>query len=250
MTVDAASRTLLDRRAALRLLGLAGLGAVATACGDGSSDSANSSRSTSTSTSAPTTTTTTTTPANATATTCVLTPEMTEGPYFVDGDKVRSDITEGKPGTPLTLALTVMDVATCTPIKDASVDIWHADAVGGYSGFGGSGSNTFLRGIQPTNANGVATFQTIYPGWYTGRTVHIHVKVAVGGSEVHTGQLFFDDDVTDTVYRTSPYSSRSERNVRNAGDSIYRNGGSASLLALTANGSSYTGTLVMGVRRS
>jgi protocatechuate 3,4-dioxygenase beta subunit len=136
---------------------------------------------------------------------CVLTPEHTEGPYYIAGEKVRRNITEGRPGTPLTLRLTVVDSRTCKPIKGAAVDIWHCDASGAYSGFGaGRASRTFMRGIQRTNANGVAIFKTVYPGWYPGRTVHIHVKVHVRGNVVHTGQLYFSDRVTDAVYRRPP----------------------------------------------
>jgi protocatechuate 3,4-dioxygenase beta subunit len=112
------------------------------------------------------------------AITCVLTPELTEGPYYVPDEKVRRNITEGKPGLPLTLQATVVNASTCKVIKGANVDIWHCDAGGVYSAFGSSSPDqTFLRGVQPTNAKGVATFQTIYPGWYMGRAVHIHVKV-------------------------------------------------------------------------
>ena len=98
--------------------------------------------------------------------TCVLTPEMTEGPYFLEGDKVRRDIREGRPGVPLSLKTTVVDVSSCKPIKGAAVDIWHCDAGGTYSGFAQEGTEDerFLRGIQRTNRNGLATFTTIYPG--------------------------------------------------------------------------------------
>src|SRR3954451_21397929 len=80
---------------------------------------------------------------------CVLTPELTEGPYYIANEKLRRDIREGHPGTPLSLRLTVLNAATCKPIKGAAVDIWHADAAGNYSGFGaGAESRTFMRGIQ------------------------------------------------------------------------------------------------------
>src|SRR6478672_11004821 len=116
------------------------------------------------------------------AVSCVLTPELTEGPYYIAGEKFRRDIREGHPGTLLSLRLRVLHASTCKPIKGAAVDIWHADAAGNYSGFGaGAASRTFMRGIQRTGANGVATFTTVYPGWYQGRAVHIHVKVHVGG---------------------------------------------------------------------
>jgi protocatechuate 3,4-dioxygenase beta subunit len=185
------------------------------------------------------------------AVSCVLTPELTEGPYYIAGEKVRRNITEGKPGTPLLLKARVVDAATCAPIKNAAVDIWHADASGVYSGFGsGAASRTFMRGIQRTDPDGIATFQTVYPGWYMGRTVHIHVKVHVGGNVVHTGQLFFPDTLTDAVYRRSPYSRRPNRDVLNVDDAIFRNGGRKGLVTLRKRGSGYVGTITMGVHRS
>jgi protocatechuate 3,4-dioxygenase beta subunit len=183
--------------------------------------------------------------------TCVLTPELTEGPYYIAGEQVRRNVTEGKPGVPLTLKTTVLNASTCKPIKNAAVDIWHADAGGVYSGFGAGASNrTFLRGIQRTGATGVATFQTIYPGWYQGRAVHIHVKVHVGGNVVHTGQFFFPEALTDVVYKRSPYSSRPNRDVRNANDSIFVNGGNKGLLHVKKSGSGYVATIAMGVHAS
>jgi protocatechuate 3,4-dioxygenase beta subunit len=183
---------------------------------------------------------------------CVLTPELTEGPYYVPGDKVRRNITEGKPGVPLLLRLKVLDVSTCRPIKGAAVDVWHCDAGGLYSEEAqlGTGSQTFLRGIQRTDRNGLALFRTIYPGWYQGRTVHIHVKVYLGGRTVHRGQLFFSDALTDVVYRRSPYSSRGARTTRNATDSIFVNGGKRSLLRVAKSGSGYVGRITLGVSRS
>jgi protocatechuate 3,4-dioxygenase beta subunit len=183
---------------------------------------------------------------------CILTPEQTEGPYYIAGEKLRRNITEGRPGTPLLLRTFVVDAATCRPIRNAAVDIWHADAGGVYSGFGdGASSRTFMRGIQRTNAKGLAQFRTVYPGWYQGRTVHIHVKVHVGGNVLHTGQLYFPDSVTDAAYRRAPYSSRPNRDVRNATDSIYRNGGSKSLVRVKKTSAGvYVATITMGVQRS
>jgi protocatechuate 3,4-dioxygenase beta subunit len=182
---------------------------------------------------------------------CVLAPEMTEGPYYLDGDKVRRDMREGKPGVPLTVRATVLDVSTCKPIKGVAVDLWHCDASGTYSGFAQEGTegDTFLRGIQRTDKNGVAVLKTIYPGWYAGRTVHIHVQVHVGGSVVHTGQLFFPDKLTDVVYKRAPYSKRPGRTTRNANDSIFVNGGSRSIMRLTKSSSGYVGSIAMGVQR-
>jgi protocatechuate 3,4-dioxygenase beta subunit len=186
------------------------------------------------------------------AVSCVLAPEQTEGPYYVPSAKVRRDVTERKPGTVLMLQLSVVDASTCKPIKGASVDIWHCDASGAYSGVQGSQRTTFMRGIQKTDAKGVATFKTIYPGYYPGRAVHIHVKVHLGGNVVHTGQLYFPDATTDTVYKASPYSRRPARAMRNAGDSIYRNGGKRSQLTVRKRSGApgYTGSITMGVHRS
>jgi protocatechuate 3,4-dioxygenase beta subunit len=182
---------------------------------------------------------------------CVLSPEMTEGPYYLPNEKLRRNITEGLPGAPLSLHLSVADASTCKPIKGAAVDIWHASAGGKYSGEQANDTvgQTFLRGIQRTDANGLALFTTVYPGWYPGRTVHIHVKVHVGGNVAHTGQLFFRDSFTDVVYRRAPYSGRSARDVRNTDDSIYLGGGSRSLLRMRSAGKGYVGSITMGVRR-
>ncbi|WP_242436096.1 intradiol ring-cleavage dioxygenase [Streptomyces sp. Root369] len=207
----------------------------------------------------------------AAAAVCTLTKEMTEGPYYLDGQYVRADITEDKTGFPLKLALTVVDDDTCATISNALVEIWHCDALGEYSGYVGNNghnepdSGTFLRGGVLTNASGVADITTVYPGWYRGRCVHIHVKVHVnvtltsdgsftGGTELHTGQLFFDETVTARVGALSPYSANTVTRTTLAQDSIYDDGGAASgLLTLTALGSSpsagYSGTLTLGVER-
>ena len=141
----------------------------------------------------------------------MLAPEQTEGPYYVSGAKVRRTITEGRPGVPLALRLRVVDASGCRPIRNAAVDVWHADALGSYSGVGAQVGKTFMRGVQKTDATGLALFRTVYPGWYPGRTVHIHVIVHIGGNVVHTGQLYFPDAVTDAVYRRAPYSRRPAR---------------------------------------
>lgn len=186
------------------------------------------------------------------AVTCVLAPEQTEGPYYLDDARVRRNITEGKAGVPLALRLTVVDASSCKPIRGAAVDVWHCDAAGVYSGTSAQGSEDarFLRGVQRTDAKGVALFRTVYPGWYPGRTVHIHVMVHIGGNVVHTGQLYFPDAVTDAVFRRGPYNRRPDRDPRNAGDSIYRNGGKRSTLRLMKSRSGYTGRITMGVVRS
>ena len=181
--------------------------------------------------------------------TCVLAPEQTEGPYYIDDAAVRRNVTEGKPGVPLTLRLTVVDASTCKPVRNAAVEIWHCDAAGAYSGVQGD-SGMFLRGVQRTDAKGLAIFRTIYPGWYPGRTVHIHTMAHIAGNVVHTGQLYFSDAVTDAVYKRGPYNRRPNRNPRNVADSIYRNGGKRSTLNVRKKGSAYVGSITMGVQRS
>ena len=180
------------------------------------------------------------------AVSCVLAPELTEGPYYLPGEAVSRDITEGRPGTPLRLHLTVVSVSSCRPVRGAAVDIWHADAGGVYSGVAGN-TGTFMRGVQRTDRNGLAVFDTIWPGWYQGRAVHIHVKVHAGGNVVHTGQLFFPDALTARVYEAAPYRVRGNPDTSDAADAIYRNGGSRSLLHPVRSGNGYLGSIVMGV---
>jgi protocatechuate 3,4-dioxygenase beta subunit len=230
--------TRIDRRAALGLLGGVGALAVLSACG-----SSSKARSTSS-------TTATTATTDGTQVGCVLTPELTEGPFYLDLNKVRADITEGRDGAPLALTIRVVDATTCAAIKDAAVDIWHCDAGGVYSGFDQSPGTEFLRGTQLTAADGGATFQTIYPGWYQGRAVHIHMKVHNGGSVVHTGQLFFDDAQTAAVYTRSPYSAKGAPDTPNANDSIYSEAGAAAIADVKAKGDGYTATITVGVQPS
>jgi protocatechuate 3,4-dioxygenase beta subunit len=152
---------------------------------------------------------------------CSLTPEETEGPFYFDVDSIRSDIREDREGAPLRLAIRVRDAGSCEPIENAVVDIWHCDALGGYSGFDGEEGETYLRGAQVTNADGIVQFKTIYPGWYRGRTVHIHAKVHLDKRTVLTSQLYFDDDFTSEVFEAEPYSGRGGRDTFNDGDGIF-----------------------------
>jgi protocatechuate 3,4-dioxygenase beta subunit len=179
--------------------------------------------------------------------TCTLSPEQTEGPYHIEDALLRRNVTEGRPGAPLYVSLRVAGAASCAPIPGAVVEIWHADASGDYSGFDGQENRTAMRGQQVVGAAGVATFRTVYPGWYPGRTPHIHVKVHVGGSEVHTGQVYFDDTLTDAVYAQEPYATRGTRDTRNADDGIFANGGAASTLAVAARGNGYWGAITLVV---
>ena len=180
----------------------------------------------------------------------MLAPEQTEGPYYIAGEPNRSDVTEGRPGVPLRLELTVALAANCAPVSGAIVEIWHADAGGDYSGFGGGASSRrFLRGAQTAGTDGKVVFRTIYPGWYQGRAVHIHVKVHAGGSTVHTGQLYFDDGVSREVYARPPYNTRSGQWLTNSQDGIYRSGGAQSTLTVRQDGDGYVGSITLGLRK-
>ena len=176
----------------------------------------------------------------------MLQKEVTEGPYYLDLDLVRRNIKGDRRGTPLALRFTVVDASTCKRLTNAGVEIWHADAAGNYSGVSGNGGN-YLRGVQRTNSSGVARFDTIFPGWYRGRTPHIHMKVFVSGDEVHTGQVFFRPAVTKTVYAAGVYKSRGQADTSNSADSIYREAGARALRSLTRKGSGYSGVMTIGV---
>ena len=155
--------------------------------------------------------------------TCDLTPSQTEGPYYVNTNLMRPDIREGR--TSLTAILYYQVVRRdCSPVANALVDVWHADAGGVYSGVAQQGTvgQTFLRGIQTTDANGIVRFVTIYPGYYPGRTTHIHLKVHPASGSTLTTQTYFPDPITDLCYRfIPPYSSRPVRSTRNTNDRIF-----------------------------
>jgi protocatechuate 3,4-dioxygenase beta subunit len=183
---------------------------------------------------------------------CVVRPEMTEGPYFVDErlnrSDIRSDPSDGsvRPGAllALTFAVSRLDGSSCTPFEGAVVDVWHCDAGGIYSDVQDTGFDTvgekFLRGYQVTDSTGVASFVAIYPGWYQGRTVHVHFKIRTDPDSTtgleFTSQLFFDDSLTDTVYAQQPYAAKGERTLRNADDGIYQGGGEQMLLSVSDDG--------------
>ena len=136
------------------------------------------------------------------------------------------------------------------------VDVWHCDATGVYSGVSDPSFDTtghdFLRGVQRTDATGAATFTTIYPGWYQGRTVHVHFKIrtdpdASAGTEL-TSQLFFDDAFTDGVYLAEPYASKGIRTLRNDGDGIYQQSGGQTLVSVSQTTDGYQGTFPIGIQ--
>ncbi len=187
--------------------------------------------------------------------TCLLTPEQTEGPFYLAGDMVRRDITDGMVGHPLRLGIRVVDAA-CEPVPGAVVDVWHCDVDGDYSGFtDGSGGGddagagtSFLRGSQVADSAGIVEFATNYPGWYQGRAVHIHVKAHLDGTTVLTSQLYFPEDVTDGVHAEDPYAAHGPRDTGNADDAIAGDpAAEGTLLATSAAGAGTQGLVVLGV---
>lgn len=187
---------------------------------------------------------------------CVVRPEMTEGPYFLDASIARSDVRTNtatgvkRDGVPLGLAFTVSQLAggRCTPLPGAVVHIWQCDAVGIYSGVsdpgvgsGGANDNA-LRGIQTTDARGRAAFTTLYPGWYRGRAVHIHFKIRTTAADAayeYTSQLFFPESLNDEIHALAPYASHGRRDTLNPRDGIYRAGRDQLLLAPSKTASGY-----------
>jgi protocatechuate 3,4-dioxygenase beta subunit len=209
---------------------------------------------------------------------CTLTSEQEEGPYYIDDEKLRADITEGRPGVPLKLRIALVDSRTCAPLANAAVDIWHCDALGVYSGFtsnspdGGRGrgpggpppdgfdpggpppdgpppefgrgfgrgpgrgpgrgrgpvdATRFLRGVQITDAKGIVEFSSLYPGWYSGRAIHFHMKThtsGMGGHVAHTGQMFFPEDLTERIAKREPYATRlGVHRTTQSEDNVFRN---------------------------
>lgn len=185
---------------------------------------------------------------------CSIMPRTTEGPYYFDPKLQRVDITEGREGLPLRVRLQVVG-PSCMPIAGARVDIWHCDARGAYSGYprqpGGldTSGETFLRGTQLADENGITTFQTVYPGWYPGRTPHIHFKAFPDAGSVLTGQMFFPDDLSREIYASiAPYNSRPlDGATFNDRDGIARRAGPSALAEMARTGDAVDAALVVAV---
>ncbi|MGI5287042.1 hypothetical protein ACQEVF_27390 [Nonomuraea polychroma] len=201
------------------------------------------------------------------ARTCTLTPARSKGPFYLDADMIRSDIRDNKPGVRLRLAIKVQDSETCQPLPGAVVDIWQCDASGLYSG-GERGSmiqhvesrqitrdrpwpdmtptdgKRYLRGAQVTDGEGVVEFTTIWPGWYPGRTVHIHAMVLIGGSRVLTTQLMFEETLNGKVLSQPPYGQHIGRDTYNTSDFYYDH---RLLLTVVEDGDGYWGAIILSV---
>jgi protocatechuate 3,4-dioxygenase beta subunit len=191
---------------------------------------------------------------------CIPTPELTVGPFFVDAKLHRSDLTTNTKNpnvlsaVPLRLTLTVLryGASSCGPLKGAQVDLWHTDAAGVYSdeSVENTAGQTYLRGYQITDAGGTVKFKTIFPGWYAGRTVHIHLMVRVPGQDTarqFASQLFFDQSLIDRIASgVAPYKSRGKPDTSNTADGIYDR--STQLLLSGSPSTGYAGSFTLGVR--
>jgi protocatechuate 3,4-dioxygenase beta subunit len=173
---------------------------------------------------------------------CTLYPAQTIGPCYAQMPPTRADISDGTLGLPVRLSFLLVRSSGCKPVPDATIDIWHSGSEGIYSAFAtgticNPGSQnvmtkTFCRGVQTTDATGRVDFSTVFPGWYTGRTIHIHFTVRVGGRESVTSQLYFDDALSDEILAQGEYKARGKRDTTNASDGLFKSGGATAAQVL------------------
>jgi len=187
---------------------------------------------------------------------CAIIPEVTEGPYYFDPAMERTDITEGRPGIPTRIRLQVVD-ASCVAMPGARVDIWHCDATGVYSGYADQGDDgntdttgeTFMRGTQFADENGITEFETVYPSWYRGRTTHVHFKIFLDETNILTGQIFFPDALSEYIYlNVAPYNDRAgTRDTLNSNDSIAAQSTRAAFAFIKELDEEYLVAMIVGV---
>lgn len=192
---------------------------------------------------------------------CPLNPEQEEGPFYVDEGLLRSDVVDGQTGVPLLLSFKVMKAATCEPVANAAVEIWSANSLGKYSDKSQEGTvgQRYLRGVHLTDLTGLVKFRTIYPGWYAGRTCHIHLKVRTGGTAAgssystagstaaYGGQIFFPPAMNEGL--RSVYTGDKNPFTNNADDRVYTSQhGARGLLSLDGSlDAGFAGLIVVNV---
>jgi protocatechuate 3,4-dioxygenase beta subunit len=256
----------LSRREVLALMGAVSVSAAVAACAPGSSASGTAGASAAASSGASATATALATASAATVASalpsCVVVPELTEGPYYVNENLDRSDIridtADGSVSEGAVLRIdwvvSQVDGNACIPLEGVLVDVWHCDALGNYSDVGSEEGHDYLRGYQHTDANGLATIVTVYPGWYSGRAVHIHFKIRTepGSSSgfEFTSQLFFDDAFSESVFSSGVYASKGAQDVKNADDGIYRQSQGMTLLDVVKDGDGYKTTFEIAIQAS
>jgi protocatechuate 3,4-dioxygenase beta subunit len=190
---------------------------------------------------------------------CTLTPASVPGPFYFDPRLVRSDITEGHPGVPLRMRFVVMEAANCAPLPGARVDVWQTRADGYYSGYPGQGDarnvdtsgGTFMRGTQLADARGEAIFRSVYPGWYPGRTVHVHFKVFIDDKSLLTGQMYFPDALSQYIFaNVAAYRRKTARNTFNGNDGLALSDTTrGGFCDIREEADHYLATLIVGVNR-
>jgi protocatechuate 3,4-dioxygenase beta subunit len=250
----------LSRREVLALMGSGTVAVAVAACSPGSSASGGV---TSTASSGAAASATPAASAGAGASSlpsCVVVPELTEGPYYVNENLDRSDIridtADGSVSEGAVLGIdwvvSQVDGNACIPLEGVLVDVWHCDALGVYSDVGSEQGHDFLRGYQQTDSSGKATITTVYPGWYQGRAVHIHFKIrtdanAASGLEF-TSQLFFDDALSAQVYSSGVYASKGTPDQLNASDGIYQQSQGLTKLDVAKDGDGYKATFEIAIQ--
>ncbi|MDI9865879.1 intradiol ring-cleavage dioxygenase [Flectobacillus sp. DC10W] len=187
-----------------------------------------------------------TTTSGSTNTSCTSTPSETEGPFptKTPSSLVQNNITSDRSGTKLTVKINIQNKnASCAGLANAIVDIWHCDAAGNYSEYGGTGMQStnyttvhFLRGRQVTDSTGLVTFTSIYPGWYSGRATHIHVHVYnSAGTSLLVTQIAFPEDISKIVYAQGVYASHGQADTTNTKDNVFGDGVTYEMSTVTGN---------------
>ncbi|HMY41213.1 MAG TPA: intradiol ring-cleavage dioxygenase, partial [Marinagarivorans sp.] len=239
----------LNRRETLGMLSLLGAVSLAGCAGSKSGASGSAASSSSSSSSSSNSSSSTSSSSSGGVGQCVLIPQETIGPYplsaiLSNSAMVRRDVTEGKSGVPLRLTFKLVNTQQgCNSFPYASVYIWHCDKDGVYSGYSQPGANTvgqtFLRGIQDTDANGEVTFNTIFPGWYNGRVTHIHFQIFLynnlSGNGVAISQLAFPDNVVRAVYNSPLYSARGQNSLSLSADNVFSDGTQYQMASITGD---------------
>ena len=249
----------LSRREVLALMGAGTVAVAVAACAPGSSASSSATPAGTAIASAPSPAASSAAAASSLPS-CVVVPELTEGPYYVnenlDRSDIRTDTSDGSvsEGAVLTLDWVVsqVDGNACIPLEGVLVDVWHCDALGNYSDVGSEQGHDYLRGYQKTDSSGKARIVTVYPGWYQGRAVHIHFMIrtdadAASGLEF-TSQLFFDDAFSAQVFASGVYAAKGAPDQLNASDGIYQQSQGMTLLDVAKDGDGYKATFEIAIQ--